>query len=106
MRLPKRVNTFVVIYDIFSDQKDRWFSSSVKRRGKIARILLEVGIRTQKSVYEINASATELERALKRIEKVAHLEKDKIYVYPMESKVVKNILRVGKEPPTSKLIFI
>ena len=106
MKLPTRAETFIVIYDIFSDQRDRWLSSSVKRRGKIARILLEIGVRTQKSVYEIKSSPLKVEKALKRIEKIAHLDKDKIYVYPIESKVAERILRIGKEPLSSKLFFI
>jgi CRISPR-associated protein Cas2 len=106
VKLPKRVEKFIVIYDIASDKEEGWHSRSLRRRNKIARVLLEIGVRTQKSVYEITADGVTLERALKRVEKIAHLDRDKIYVYPLESKVAEKVLRIGKEPPTLKLLFI
>jgi|GEM_PF-1021623 CRISPR-associated protein Cas2 len=106
MNLPKRVKRFVVIYDVACDGKEGWHSCSYKRRNKIARVLLEIGIRTQKSVYEITADTAKLEKALRRIEKIAKLEKDKIYVYPIESKVVEKITRIGNEPEIMKILFI
>jgi len=106
MKFPKRVKNFVVIYDIFSDGGERWLSLSEKRRAKIARFLLESGVRTQKSVFELTISSSEMEKLAKRIEKVAKLDRDKIYIYPVESKVLKKIRRTGKEIGVLKNIFV
>jgi len=107
-KLPKRVDYYVVIYDIFSGSEcyARWNSGSEWRRAKIARILLEVGVRTQKSVFELNVSKSELKKILIKIKNIAKEEVDKIYVYPIESKVCKNIKRLGYESPLLKSIFI
>jgi len=106
MKLPKRVRNFVVIYDIFSDGKEKWFSHSERRRARIARFLLEFGIRTQKSVFELTISPSEMEKLIKRIEKVANPNRDKIYIYPIESRTLKKINRSGREIEVLKNIFI
>ncbi len=54
MSLPKRINRFVVIYDIcVLDDSYEERRSSAKRRAKVMRVLYDYGIRTQYSVFEI-----------------------------------------------------
>jgi len=99
---------YVVIYDIFSGRgsSSRWSSGAEWRRMRIARILLEFGIRTQKSVFELEVSKRELREILSKIERVARKEVDRVYIYPIEAKVVKRIERLGWELPLFKSIFI
>jgi len=107
-KLPKQVKYYVVIYDILSgsDVSPRWSSGADWRRTRIARILLEVGIRTQRSVFEINVPRAQMEKTLLKIEQVAKEELDKIYFYPIEEKVKKKIKRLGYKTPLLGNIFI
>jgi CRISPR-associated protein Cas2 len=105
-KLPQRVNNYIVIYDIFSDGGDRWASLSNRRRAKISRFLLEYGIRTQKSVFEVNISPAKMNKLVERIRKVARTDRDRIYIYPIECKVVKKIRRFGRNIATLDSIFI
>lgn len=107
-RLPKRAEYYVVIYDVFSgaDRSPRWSSGADWRRARIARILLEIGVRTQKSVFEVNVSAGQMEKVLNKIGRIAKKELDKVYIYPIESKVIEKIKRLGYETPLLKSIFI
>ncbi len=107
-RLPKRAEYYVVIYDVFSgaDRSPRWSSGADWRRARIARILLEIGVRTQKSVFEINVSDTTLKKLISLLEKIANTERDKVYVYPVESKVKRKLKRIGYVTPLLRSIFI
>jgi len=71
-----------------------------KRRGKIARLLLEHGIRTQKSVYEIIAGEKEIKKLVGLFKKISE-KQDKIYIYPICESVYKRAMRVGKISPNS-----
>jgi len=95
--LPKRVTNYVVIYDIFSEGREGWSSPSNTRRAKIARLLLEFGIRTQKSVFEIKVSSSEAKKLFSLLKKRAKEDRDKIYIYPLENRALKKIRRAGKE---------
>lgn len=106
MKFPKRVRNYVVIYDISSDRKARWASHSEYRRAKIARLLLEFGIRTQKSVFELTIPSSKMEKIAGIVSKIANHSKDKIYIYPMESKLLDKVIRKGKEVYILKSIFI
>jgi len=106
MNIPKRVSRYIVIYDIFSDGRLGWTSSSERRRAKIARFLLEFGVRTQKSVFEIEISRYEVEKLIFRLKKVMKLERDKIYIYPIENKILKKIYRIGKETNVFGNIYV
>jgi len=107
-RLPKRAEYYVVIYDVFSrtDISPRWGSGADWRRARIARILLEVGVRTQKSVFEVNISPRNLTKLLETIRSLIEEELDKVYIYPIESKVRKSVKRLGYVSPILKNIFI
>ena len=107
-RLPKRVGYYVVIYDVFSgtDNSPRWGSGADWRRVRIARILLEVGVRTQKSVFEINISSRDLSKLLETMRSLIKEDLDKVYVYPIESKVRNNVKRLGYVSPILQSIFL
>lgn len=105
-RLSKEEKYCIVIYDIFSDNSVRWFSRAEWRRARISRLLLEFGLRTQKSVFEISVSDTALKKLTFLLEKIANTERDKIYIYPIEPKVKKKLKRIGYINPLLGSIFI
>jgi CRISPR-associated endonuclease Cas2 len=105
MKIPKKVSCYVVIYDIFSNKNNSWISSSERRRAKIARILLEHGIRTQKSMYELTISPSKLEKIISLLSTIID-KNDRIYIYPIENRLIKKIARYGKEVDIMKNIFI
>ncbi len=106
MKFPKNVKTYVVIYDIFSEKKETWGTEANRRRAKIARLLLERGIRTQKSVFELEISSEGMKKLAGLLQKAMKENQDKIYIYPIEKKVKKKIKRIGEMPITLDNIFI
>ncbi|WP_456471389.1 CRISPR-associated endonuclease Cas2 [Caminibacter sp.] len=80
-----RIEKFIVIYDI----------ENTKIRTRLSRLLFEYGIRTQFSVFEVEVKNREFNRFIKMLEKKLKNDKDKIYVYPLDKKSVKNIKRAG-----------
>ena len=62
---------YIISYDIPDD----------KRRGKIAKILLDFGSRVQYSVFEAILTKELLEKLLKRLKKVVNLKEDSIRIY-------------------------
>ena len=80
-----RIEKFIVIYDI----------ENTKIRTRLSRLLFEYGIRTQFSVFEVEVKNREFNRFIKMLEKKLKSDKDKIYVYPLDKKSVKNIKRAG-----------
>ena len=99
-KFSKNITTYVIIYDILSDDGKGWVSIANRRRAKISRILLEYGLRTQKSVFELEiTSEREFKKMIKRI-KSTMKEHDKIYIYPIDSKNKKRIKKMGFEAET------
>ena len=80
-----RIEKFIVIYDI----------ENTKIRTRLSRLLFEYGIRTQFSVFEVEVKNREFNRFIKMLEQKLKSDKDKIYVYPLDKKSVKNIKRAG-----------
>ena len=104
--IPRNVEKFVVIYDIAADDTNSWGSESSRRRAKVSRILLEYGIRTQKSVFELEAPSDKIKKIAGLLAKHINLKKDRIYIYPIEGKVVKKIHRIGRDLKLLKHVFI
>ncbi|SNR63114.1 CRISPR-associated endonuclease Cas2 [Desulfurobacterium atlanticum] len=99
-KFSNRITTYIIIYDILSDDVRGWVSLANRRRAKISRILLEYGMRTQKSVFELEiTSKKEFSRMIKRLEKTMN-KHDKVYIYPIDSKNKKKIKRLGYEIET------
>ncbi len=75
---------FIICYDVSDD----------KKRSKLSKLLKAFGIRTQYSLFEIEA---EKEVILKLIEEADEIldEIDKFFVYPVESSKIKDIYRMG-----------
>jgi CRISPR-associated protein Cas2 len=106
-----KFNRYIVIYDICEEEtldtaasKENIYHTN-KRRGKIARLLLEHGIRTQKSVYEIIASEKEIKKLVGLFKKISE-KGDKIYIYPISESIYKRTIRVGKISPMIEHFFI
>ena len=94
--MPKRITRFVVVFDICTlDSTSYEINFSVKRRTALWRILFEFGYRTQLSVFEVEVPPYKLGYFLKRIRRVIREETDKVYIYPLDERSSKNIVRVG-----------
>ncbi len=97
MSLPKRINRFVVIYDIcVLDDSYEERRSSAKRRAKVMRVLYDYGIRTQYSVFEIELRGKQYSELITRIKQIIRETSDKVYIYPLDSRSVKKTVRLGK----------
>jgi len=76
---------FLICYDISDD----------KKRNKIVRELLKVGIRTQYSVFEGKLSEKDLDKTIKTISKIIDDKTDSVIFYPLTEKEYKNVKRLG-----------
>ena len=89
---------FVIVYDVADN----------KRRTKLARLLESLGIRVQGSVFEGFLTVNELERMLKRAQKIIEPEEDGIRVYPIcrgcRDKLI--IIGQGEVMPPPGLVII
>ncbi|MFW5804873.1 MAG: CRISPR-associated endonuclease Cas2 [bacterium] len=88
----ERIERFVVLYDIFENEIDDFVAGN--RRTRIARMLLDYGIRSQLSVFEIEIRHKRFNELLKRIKKECRAG-DKIYIYPLDKKNRTKIKRIG-----------
>jgi CRISPR-associated endonuclease Cas2 len=96
VRLPERITRYVVVFDICT-YSDSWEEKrfSVKRRTKLWRILFEYGHRTQLSVFEVEVFPADFRFFVSRLSSVIRKETDKVYVYPLDRRSLRNIVRVG-----------
>jgi CRISPR-associated endonuclease Cas2 len=107
MNLPKRVKRFVVIYDIcMFDNSYAEIRSSAKRRAQVMRILYDYGIRTQLSAFEVELKGKEYTEVIKKLEGVIRKETDRVYIYPLDERSSKNIIRIGQEAEILKEFFL
>ena len=97
----RRINRFVVIYDVcVKDDSQYEKRLSAIRRAKIMRILYEFGIRTQLSVFEVELNEKEHELVIRKAGKVLRRETDKFFIYPIDEKSYKSIIRLGNTEGT------
>ncbi|SMO71234.1 CRISPR-associated endonuclease Cas2 [Balnearium lithotrophicum] len=107
MSLPKRVKRFVVVYDIcMVDNSYSEIRSSAKRRAQIMRILYDYGVRTQLSVFEVELKGKEYFEVSKRLEEVIRKETDRVFIYPLDERSSKSIVRIGQEAEILGDLFI
>ena len=83
---------FIVCYDVSDDRK----------RNKLSKKLKAFGIRTQYSLFEVEATKQTILKLLTEVETVLD-EVDKFFVYPIENE--RNIIRMGVAE-TGKLLYI
>jgi len=102
----KRIEHYIAIYDICNNAQRKWYNSATRRRGRISRILLEWGIRTQRSVFEIVVPPKDLPKLLARVKRFLRENDDKFYLYPLDKRSVQNTKRFGKEIAILQDIFI
>jgi CRISPR-associated protein Cas2 len=80
----------VFCYDFPSDKAGN------RRRAKIVKILEGHGNRAQYSVFELRFSKEEeLEKLLKKMEKMMNLKEDSLRIYPLDSITEKKIRILG-----------
>jgi CRISPR-associated protein Cas2 len=82
---------YLICYDVSED----------KKRNKVVRELLKVGIRTQYSVFEAKLSENELETAIDKLENIIDIKTDSVIFYPLTAKEYKEIKRIG-----DKIIYL
>ncbi len=73
---------FIICYDISDD----------KKRNKISKLLKAYGIRTQLSLFEVEADKETIINLLNEVEKEID-EIDKFFIYPVDNE--KKIIRMG-----------
>ncbi|WP_293445089.1 CRISPR-associated endonuclease Cas2 [Persephonella sp.] len=75
---------FIVCYDIADD----------KKRLKVSKLLKAHGIRTQKSLFEVECDEKTILSVLEEVEQVID-PIDKFFIYPVDNKNIKKIIRLG-----------
>lgn len=91
-----RVYKYLAVYDICVRDKSKLERRlSAKRRSKIIKLLFKYGIRTQLSVFEIELSPSEKMQLIMDVSKYLRKETDKFYLYPLDERSFKTILRFG-----------
>jgi len=73
---------FIICYDISDD----------KKRNKVSKLLKAYGIRTQLSLFEVEADKETIINLLNEVEKEID-EIDKFFIYPVDNE--KKIIRMG-----------
>ncbi|NPA51791.1 MAG: CRISPR-associated endonuclease Cas2 [Aquificae bacterium] len=86
---------FIICYDVSDD----------KRRNKLSKLLKAFGIRTQFSVFEVEAPKEVILKLLEEAEEILD-EIDKIFAYPIDDKNIKNIQRLGLSTQTDLVNYI
>jgi len=76
---------YAISYDISDDG----------RRLKVAKTLKDFGERVQRSVFEANLEAAQLQRLKSRVEKILHPEEDNLRIYPLCGACVSDIVVLG-----------
>jgi len=107
VKVPKRVKRFVVAYDIcMVDNSYLEVRSSAKRRAKLMRVLYAYGARTQLSVFEVELKGKQYLELIKTIEGIIRKETDKVFIYPLDERSFKGIIRIGRKPETLGDFFV
>jgi CRISPR-associated protein Cas2 len=76
----------IVAYDI----------TEVKRLNKIAKIMLDYGVRVQKSIFEITVTPPVFRAMKKRVEKIIVAELDGVKYYPLCEKCAGTVEIIGQ----------
>lgn len=89
---------FVMVYDIPND----------KRRAKLAKSLESLGGRVQYSVFELYLTQSELERLIKRMQKIIAEKEDSIRIYNLCETCRGRVswLGQGQHTPTPGLVIV
>ena len=78
----------VVAYDVVDDA----------RRGRVANVLLDCGVRVQYSVFECVLARTELRELARRLRGCIDEVEDAVAFYPVCRKCRARVLRMGRPP--------
>lgn len=76
----------IVAYDI----------TEVKRLNKIAKIMLDYGVRVQKSIFEIDVTPRAFRELKERVEKIIVKELDGVKYYPLCEKCAGTVEIIGQ----------
>ncbi|GAB6267366.1 MAG: CRISPR-associated endonuclease Cas2 [Smithella sp.] len=76
----------IVAYDI----------TEVKRLNKIAKVMLDYGVRVQKSIFEIDVTPRAFRELKERVEKIIVKELDGVKYYPLCEKCVGTVEIIGQ----------
>ena len=87
----KRINNYLVIYDIEDDTV----------RNRLSNYLERVGVRVQLSVFEIEISPRRMAYVVEEL--IPYSNYGKVFIYPLDRNSLKGIIRIGK--PYTNLDF-
>jgi len=87
----KRINNYLVIYDIEDDTV----------RNRLSNYLERVGVRVQLSVFEIEISPRSMAYVVEEL--IPYSNYGKVFIYPLDRNSLKGIIRIGK--PYTNLDF-
>ncbi len=79
----------MVAYDVVED----------RRRGKVAAVLLDFGVRVQYSVFECALTRAERGRLLERLRALIDPAEDAVSLYPLCRRCHGRVRRLGRPPP-------
>ena len=84
----------LVTYDVATDTRE-----GQKRLGRVAKMCEAHGQRVQKSVFECNIDAMQLEQFLFGLKKVINEEEDSLRIYRLREPYDKHVQELGKKLP-------
>ncbi|WP_456343020.1 CRISPR-associated endonuclease Cas2 [Thermovibrio sp.] len=87
----KRINNYLVIYDIEDDTV----------RNRLSNYLERIGVRVQLSVFEIEISPRSMAYVVEEL--IPYSNYGKVFIYPLDRNSLKGIIRIGK--PYTNLDF-
>jgi len=93
-----KMKQFVVIaYDIADD----------RRRQKIAKLLVQFGVRCNESVFECVLTQPKIQKMLQQLNKLANEQEDSILIYYLCKPCVMKRETIGQRPqPLSEIVMI
>ena len=87
----KRIQNYLIVYDIEDDYV----------RSRLSQYLEGLGVRVQLSVFEAEVSPRAMAEVVEDL--ISYSKYGKIYIYPLDKKSLKDVIRIGK--PYSDLDF-
>lgn len=77
---------FIAAYDI----------SDNKKRNRVVKLLMEIGIRTQFSVFEFESDEKKGDEIFQAVSKVIDPQTDRFFLFPLSRIEEDKIIRIGK----------
>ncbi|MBO9998134.1 MAG: CRISPR-associated endonuclease Cas2 [Cyanobacteria bacterium SID2] len=82
---------YLICYDVTADS----------RRNRVAKLLLQYGLRVQKSVFECVLTQKQRKRLLERLNRTILLHEDQVRLYPLSGRSREKAIVLGIQPEWS-----